>query len=80
VLDCMLDEAQHPVGFAVLVLTMVSHFEVATDRNAQVLMLCHFIQCLTIHGVEVAIVAWFCVHNFAFGDTKFHLPLVCPST
>ena len=44
----MLDEAQHPVGFAVLVLTVVSHFEVATDRNAQVLMLCHFIQCLTM--------------------------------
>ena len=44
-------------------------------------MLCHFVHCLAIYGVvEVVIVAWSCVHNFAFGDIKFHLPLVCPST
>ena len=79
-LDCTLDQAQHPVIFAACMLTVVSHFEVATDRNAQVLTLCHFVQCLAIHGVEVVIVAWSCVHNFAFGDIKFHLPLVSPST
>ena len=39
-----LDQAQHPVGFAARVLTVViSYFEVATDRDAQVLVLCHFV-------------------------------------
>ena len=79
-LDCTLDQAQHPVGFAACVLTVVSYFEVATDHDAQVLVLCHFVQYLAIHGVEVVTVAGSCVHNFAFGDIKFHLPLICPST
>jgi len=79
VLDCTFDQAQHPVGFAARVLTVVGYFEVATDRNAQVIVLCHFIKCQAIHGVDVVIVAWSCVHNFAFGDIEFHLPLVYPS-
>ena len=78
-LDCKFDQAQHPVGFAARVLTVVGYFEVATDRNAHVLVLCHFIHRLAIHGVEVVIVARSCVNNFAFGDITFHLPLVCPS-
>jgi len=75
----MFDQARHPVGFAARVLIVVGYFEVATDRNAQVIVLCHFIKCQAIHGVEVVIVAWSCVHNFAFGDIEFHLPLVYPS-